>query len=113
MKRRKAYLWYGRGVAVLVLAGLLSPAVIRGGDGEKEATRETSQGKAPTSTDETAQIATKEDTPGAQQPLEEPENFESEAEAEILDHLLEAWTGDLDGMVERGFVRLVTTRNPL
>ncbi|RLE19942.1 MAG: hypothetical protein DRJ50_11520, partial [Actinobacteria bacterium] len=32
---------------------------------------------------------------------------------EILDHVQEAWTGDLDGMVKRGFVRILTVHNPL
>jgi len=31
----------------------------------------------------------------------------------ILEHVNEAWTGDLDGMVERGFVRILTVHNPL
>ena len=32
---------------------------------------------------------------------------------EILKDVNEAWTGDLDGMVERGFVRILTVHNPL
>ena len=32
---------------------------------------------------------------------------------EILEHANEAWTGDLDGMTERGFVRILTVHNPL
>jgi membrane-bound lytic murein transglycosylase MltF len=32
---------------------------------------------------------------------------------ELLDHAEEAWTGDLDGIVERGFVRVLTVHNPL
>jgi membrane-bound lytic murein transglycosylase MltF len=32
---------------------------------------------------------------------------------EILDHVQEPWTGDLDGIVERGFVRVLTVHNPL
>lgn len=32
---------------------------------------------------------------------------------EILEHVNESWTGDLDGMVERGFVRVLTVYNPL
>ena len=31
----------------------------------------------------------------------------------IMQHANEAWTGDLDGMVERGFVRILTAHNPL
>ena len=33
--------------------------------------------------------------------------------AVLLEHANEAWTGDLDGMVERGFVRVLTSYNPL
>jgi membrane-bound lytic murein transglycosylase MltF len=32
---------------------------------------------------------------------------------EILDHVEAAWTGDLDGMIDRGFVRILTVHNPL
>ena len=32
---------------------------------------------------------------------------------EILDHVEEAWTGDLDGITERGFLRVLTVHNPL
>jgi membrane-bound lytic murein transglycosylase MltF len=32
---------------------------------------------------------------------------------EILDHLAEPWTGDLDGIVKRGFIRILTVHNPL
>ncbi len=33
--------------------------------------------------------------------------------SEILEHASEAWTGDLDGMTKRGFVRILTVHNPL
>jgi membrane-bound lytic murein transglycosylase MltF len=32
---------------------------------------------------------------------------------EILDHVSEKWTGDLDGITERGFIRILTVHNPL
>jgi membrane-bound lytic murein transglycosylase MltF len=32
---------------------------------------------------------------------------------EILEHANKAWTGDLDGMAERGFLRVLTVHNPL
>ena len=31
----------------------------------------------------------------------------------FLEHANEAWTGDLDGMVQRGFLRILTVHNPL
>lgn len=34
-------------------------------------------------------------------------------EDEIIAHANEAWTGDLDGIVERGFLRILTVHNPL
>ncbi len=37
----------------------------------------------------------------------------TEASDAILEHALEEWTGDFDGMVKRGFVRLLTAYNPL
>ncbi len=32
---------------------------------------------------------------------------------EIMEHANEPWTGDLDGMTERGFLRILTVHNPL
>ncbi len=34
-------------------------------------------------------------------------------EDEVLEYVNEPWTGDLDGMTERGFVRILTVHNPL
>ena len=34
-------------------------------------------------------------------------------ESEILDHVSEAWIGDLDGITDRGFLRILTVHNPL
>jgi ABC-type amino acid transport substrate-binding protein len=31
----------------------------------------------------------------------------------LLEHANEPWAGDLDGMVERGFIRVLTVRNPI
>ncbi|MDJ0947263.1 MAG: lytic transglycosylase F [Kiloniellales bacterium] len=38
---------------------------------------------------------------------------DAEAEDVILEHAMKPWTGDFDGMVERGFVRLLTVYNPI
>ena len=32
---------------------------------------------------------------------------------EVLEHVNDAWTGDLDGMAKRGFIRILTVHNPL
>jgi len=45
--------------------------------------------------------------PAAQQPAPDDEDDA------ILAHALKPWTGDLDGMRERGFVRILTAYNPL
>jgi membrane-bound lytic murein transglycosylase MltF len=34
-------------------------------------------------------------------------------EEALMAHALEPWTGDLDGMIERGFIRVLSTCNPL
>ena len=34
-------------------------------------------------------------------------------EEEVLEYVNEPWTGDLDGMTERGFLRILTVHNPL
>ncbi len=38
---------------------------------------------------------------------------DSGTQDEILEHASEPWTGDLDGMTKRGFVRILTVHNPL
>jgi membrane-bound lytic murein transglycosylase MltF len=37
----------------------------------------------------------------------------SDSQDEILEHANKSWTGDLDGMTKRGFVRILTVHNPL
>ena len=37
----------------------------------------------------------------------------SAAQNKILEHANESWSGDLDGMTKRGFVRILTVHNPL
>jgi membrane-bound lytic murein transglycosylase MltF len=41
------------------------------------------------------------------------EASEAAAADALLEHAAEPWTGDLDGMVERGFVRVLTAHNPM
>ncbi len=36
-----------------------------------------------------------------------------DGKSEILEHATEAWTGDLEGMTQRGFLRILTVHNPL
>ena len=38
---------------------------------------------------------------------------EVDDETALLEHVNEPWSGDLDGMVKRGFIRVLTTYNPL
>jgi hypothetical protein len=37
----------------------------------------------------------------------------SSEQGELSDHMLEPWSGDLDGITERGFLRILTVHNPL
>jgi len=37
----------------------------------------------------------------------------SDEQNEIMEHANEPWRGDLDGMTERGFLRILTVHNPL
>ena len=34
-------------------------------------------------------------------------------EEALIAHAMEPWVGDLDGMIERGFIRVLSTYNPL
>ncbi len=51
--------------------------------------------------------------PQAQSPDPSEADSEKRAEDAILEHALDEWTGDFDGMVERGFVRMLTVYNPV
>ena len=62
------------------------------------ATKETEDEPGPSAEDGTSQLQ-------KEAPASEP--------AEILAHALEPWRGDLDGMIERGFVRVLTAYNPI
>ena len=46
-------------------------------------------------------------------PAEVAENAEVTEVDEVLDHVSEPWTGDLDGITKRGFIRILTVHNPL
>jgi membrane-bound lytic murein transglycosylase MltF len=59
---------------------------------------------------ESGQAATEAESPNQSSP---DAAQATTAKSEIIDHVLEAWTGDFDGMVERGFVRLLTAYNPI
>ncbi len=89
-------------VGYLIVGGILAAAVIGGlvlvaGDTTDDGRTE----KAPAR----AQQVDTADTEDAEV-LTDEENA-------ILEHALEPWTGDLDGMVKRGFVRILTVYNPL
>ena len=42
-----------------------------------------------------------------------PAQAEPDDRDEILEHVNEPWTGDLDGITQRGFLRILTVHNPL
>ena len=50
---------------------------------------------------------------GGQQASQPIEALNPGERDEILEHALEPWLGDFDGIVERGFVRLLTVSNPI
>ena len=98
MRQKQAYVLAGAAFAALVLLGLVSLTFLdfSGGDGRQVASGDP----------EAASIAASD--AAAIQP-----SSEAASESEIIGHVLEPWTGDLDGMAERGFVRLLTVHNPL
>ncbi len=114
MKKQQAYLLYGAVIAALVLGGLLSLVFMKDGHDEVVATLTLDPQTASSDKLDSTQAATEAEPPT--QPSAQPSGEVTQAtiaESEIIDHVLEAWTGDLDGMVERGFVRLLTAHNPL
>jgi membrane-bound lytic murein transglycosylase MltF len=42
-----------------------------------------------------------------------PQTTAADQQSEILEHASEPWTGDLDGITRRGFLRILTVHNPL
>ena len=89
----KARLYLVLGVGIAATAAL---AVYLAVPWKEDAPPQTAQDEAP--------VPASEATPSVEPP--EPAD-------PLTDHVLEAWKGDFDGMVERGFVRLLTVHNPL
>ncbi len=90
MSKARLYL-----LVVACLAVLLPAAVYLGGLWPGEAPEEARHGEA-------------EPPDGPPEATPPPE-----AEDALLDHAMEPWTGDFDGMAARGFVRLLTVYNPI
>jgi membrane-bound lytic murein transglycosylase MltF len=97
MNRGKGYLIVG-GIAAAAVVGvsLSLSGIVANGDPQPASV--TQAGNAAQPADQTAQAQ------GSVEPEEPPE---------ILGHALDPWRGDFDGMVERGFVRILTAYNPL
>ena len=114
MKQKQAFLLTGAVVSTLVLGALLSLVFMKDGNHEAAVTLTLDPQTASSNTLDSAQAATAADAPtqSSAQPSGEATQA-AVATSEIIDHVLEAWTGDLDGMVERGFVRLLTAYNPI
>ena len=113
MNQKQALLLSGAVFAALVFGGLLSLVVMKDGNDDAVVTVTLDQQSAVSGTFDSTQEAPREVTEAttAEQPGD-PGN-ETDARPEIIEHVLESWTGDLDGMVERGFVRLLTAYNPI
>nr|NIS42452.1 lytic transglycosylase F [Desulfuromonadales bacterium] len=93
----------GLGLSIVLLTGndQESPPVAGQGEPATEAAAVVAQTEESAASDEAAAPATEE--PAA--PLDEP--------PEVLAHALEPWLGDLDGMADRGFIRVLTAYNPI
>ncbi|MDX1575709.1 MAG: lytic transglycosylase F, partial [Kiloniellales bacterium] len=114
MNQKQAFLLSGAAIAALAFGALLSLGFLK--DGTDAAvvslaldprTAGSESLNSPTETSGAADAA----QPSTQQPKSHGEA--TDAKSEIIDHVLESWTGDLDGMIERGFIRLLTAYNPI
>lgn len=110
MKQKLAFLLSGAVVSTVVLGALLSLVLMMDGNDEAAVTLTLDPQTASNDTLESGQAATEAESPNQSSP---DAAQATTAKSEIIDHVLEAWTGDLDGMVERGFVRLLTAYNPI
>jgi membrane-bound lytic murein transglycosylase MltF len=102
MIQKQAFLLSGAVVAALALGGLLSLVFMKDGNDDAVVTLTLDPRTSGSDTVNSAQEA--------------PEAVGADgtgAKSEIIDHVLEGWTGDLEGMVERGFIRLLTAYNPI
>ena len=90
MVKARLYLLIGAGVSALFLGVLILGVFTLGGLWPGEEPAEVGQADA-----------------------EAPAKAPPEAGDALLDHAMEPWTGDFDGMMERGFVRLLTVYNPI
>lgn len=104
----RAYLITGA-IAAVAIIGLGLSVLVFSGDGQEslpvaEPTAEMSTTTA--QTEESAETG-KDDLSQAK------DTVPPEETAEVLAHALEPWVGDLDGMVERGFIRVLTAYNPI
>lgn len=59
---------------------------------------------------QTAEVKSEAPPPEESAPEESASNNKAQS---ILDHALDPWRGDLDGMLKRGFLRVLTVYNPL
>jgi len=95
MRQKQAYVLAGAAVAALALLGVLFLTVLDVPGGVSRQAASGAPASEPTSKT-------------AQGPA-----HGTASDSEIMGHVLEPWTGDLDGMIERGFLRLLTVHNPL
>ncbi len=117
MNQKQAFLLSGTVVAALLLGGLYSLVFMKAGNDDAVVTLTLDPRTVGSDTVNSAQQAPPKTTQVSTQatPAGPSDNAGDTAQArsEIIDHVLEDWTGDLDGMVERGFIRLLTAYNPI
>ncbi len=117
MNQKQALLLSGALIAALAVGGLLSLVFINGGNGDAVATLAVEPQTRANDATNSAREPAQESTPDASRSAAAKQSGDSvetaPARSEIVEHVLEGWTGDLDGMVERGFIRLLTAYNPI
>ena len=96
----------GAGLAILLIA-LAVIFNLDGDDAGRAVVAENAVRDAPEA------VAPEETGAAVQQTAEAADEAPSKPSEAVLDHALDPWKGDLDGMVERGFLRILTAYNPL
>ena len=116
-KQQRLFLVGGGAALAVLLVVVVTAFELNDGDAERDVAATTALTPAAEATEPAA-----EDPPAATEPETQasaPEEISAPAEAadahagSVLDHALDPWVGDLDGMLERGFLRILTAFNPI
>ena len=113
--RRMLFIYGGAGLAILLIA-LTAIFNFNGADTDRSVVAEDTVGDAPEAAapvEASLPVEVEVQSSAEQQTAEAVGEAPSEPSVSVLDHALDPWKGDLDGMVERGFLRILTAYNPL